>query len=169
MDNIGENIYAKTANSAKSKSRKGSTANQSESRRTTSISNELSTLASQLNVGNDIVSEEPEVPPTESDAKQNEGGDGGDADDTASSATESTDKNDLVVDDVNCSLTNDNVEIVSTGDDSSTASEFIHLKKTTTALQSYLEQFQMENIRGEGEAFDATEELLKMLDKENEK
>lgn len=168
MDNVGENIYAKTANSAKSKSRKGSTSNQAEQRRTTSISNELSTLASQLNVGNDIVSEEPEAPSTESDAKQSDGS-GGDGDDAASSATESTDRNDLVVDDVDCTLTNDNVEIVSTGDESSTGSEFIHLKKTTTALQSYLEQFQMENIRGEGEAFDATEELLKMLDKENEK
>lgn len=168
MDNIGENIYAKTASSAKSKSRKGSTSNQAEQRRTTSISNELSTLASQLNVGNDIVSEEPEVDASESDAKEsNDGGD--DAAASSSTATETTDKNDLVVDDVDCSLTNDNVEIVSTGDDSSTGSEFIHLKKTTTALQSYLEQFQMENIRSDGETFDATEELLKMLDKDNDK
>lgn len=168
MDNIGENIYAKTANSAKSKSRKGSSSNQSgEQRRTTSISNELSTLASQLNVSNDIVSEEPET--SESDAKPSNVDGGGDDSASASTATETTDKNDLVVDDVDCSLTNDNVEIVSTGDDSSTGSEFIHLKKTTTALQSYLEQFQMENIRSDGETFDATEELLKMLDKENEK
>lgn len=162
MDNIGENIYAKTASSAKSKSRKGSTSNQSaEQRRTTTISNELSTLASQLNVSNDIVSEEPE-----SDAKQSNDDDAA----STSTATETTDKTDLVVDDVDCSLSNDNIEIVSTGDDSSTGSEFIHLKKTTTALQSYLEQFQMENIRtNDGETFDATEELLKMLDKENEK
>lgn len=166
MDNIGENIYAKTANSAKSKSRKGSTSSQlAEQRRTASISNELSTLANQLNVTNDIVSEEPEVPvPTEADATQTSDSGGDDA------SSETTDKNDLVVDDVDCSMTNDNVEIASTGDESSTSSEFIHLKKTTTALQSYLEQFQLENIRtNDGETFDATEELLKMLDKENEK
>lgn len=163
MDNIGENIYAKTANSTKSKSRKGSTSNQSaEQRRTESISNELSTLASQLNVSNDIISDEPDVTSTEP-------GDGAGDDTTAStSSTETTDKNDLVVDDVDCSITN-NVEIISTGDESSTGSEFIHLKKTTTALQSYLEQFQMENIQTDGETFDATEELLKMLDKDNEK
>lgn len=166
MDNIGENIYAKTANSAKSKSRKGSTSNPSaEQRRTASISNELSTLANQLNVSNDIISDEPEVTSTEPDAVQSNDGTSGD--DTASTSTETTDKNDLVVDDVDCSMTN-NVEIISTGDESSTGSEFIHLKKTTTALQSYLEQFQMENI-GNGETFDATEELLKMLDKDNEK
>lgn len=164
MDNIGENIYAKTANSSKSKSRKGSTSNQSaERRRTSSISNELSTLANQLNVTNDIVSEEPEVS-TDADADAPPAND--DGDDAASTET-AVDKNDLVVDDVDCSMTNDNVEIVSTGDESSTGSEFIHLKKTTTALQSYLEQFHMENLRlNDGETFDATEELLKMLDKD---
>lgn len=160
MDNIGENIYAKSANSAKSKSRKSS--NQSEKRRTSSISNELSSLANQLNVTNDIVNDEPEAeeaaapdeatPPEDSNT-----------DETA----ENPNKSDLVVDDVNCSMTNEHVE--DTSSDETGTSEFIHLKKTTTALQSYLEQFQMENIKstGSSETFDATEELLKMLDKEN--
>lgn len=167
MDNIGENIYAKTANLSKSKSRKGSTANVSaDQRRTASISNELSTLANQLNVSNDIVNEEPEA----SDADATETADDGGDDASAAAEPTAGEKNVLVVDDVDCSMTNDNVEIVSTGDESSTGSEFIHLKKTTTALQSYLEQFQMENIRlNDGETFDATEELLKMLDKDTEK
>lgn len=162
MDNIGENIYAKNANSAKSKSRKLSTPNQAEKRRTSSISNELSSLANQLNVTNDIVSDEPEAEDQAQPVEEV-------ADDTkVDEAADASNKIDLVVDDVDCSMTNENIEIDSSID-SSSASEFVHLRKTTTALQSYLEQFQMENIKSNenSETFDATEELLKMLDKEN--
>lgn len=165
VDSIGENIYAKNANSAKSKSRKSSTTNQAEKRRTSSISNELSSLANQLNVTNDIVNDEPEP---EDQADQAQSSETADDDAKTDDVTEASSKSDLVVDDVNCSMTNENIEIDSSSDPSS-ASEFVHLKKTTTALQSYLEQFQMENIKSNesSETFDATEELLKMLDKEN--
>lgn len=127
---------------------------QNEKRRTSSISNELSSLANQLNIDNDIVADES----TEEAAIAEN------SDETA----ETSSKSDLVVDDVNCSMTTENVEIETTTDPSSN-SEFVHLKKTTTALQSYLEQFQMENIKSNesSETFDATEELLKMLDTEN--
>lgn len=169
MDNIGENIYAKSANSAKSKANKLSTQSQGEKRRTSSVSNELSSLANQLNVTNDIVSDAPEVESVskaeaEDQAQPEEAAD----DSKVDEATDTSSKNDLVVDDVNCSMSNENIEIESSTDPSS-ASEFVHLRKTTTALQSYLEQFQMENIKSNegGETFDATEELLKMLDKEN--
>lgn len=121
-----------------------------------SISNELSTLASQLNISKDFAADEltEEISSVENtdELKTDE-------------ATEASIKSDLVVDDVNCSMTNENIEIETTTDPS-TNSEFVHLKKTTTALQTYLEQFQMENIKS-SETFDATEELLKMLDSEN--
>lgn len=114
-------------------------------------------MANQLNVTNDIISDEPtaEDEPTAS----------ADGDEVKADAAS---KSDLVVDDVNCSMTTENVEIESTTDPSSN-SEFVHLKKTTTALQSYLQQFQMENLKSNesSETFDATEELLKMLETEN--
>lgn len=124
-----------------------------------SMSNELSTLANQLNITEDFAADDPteQVLSAEStdESKPDE-------------ATETSSKSDLVVDDVNCSMMNENIDIETTTDPSSN-SEFIHLKKTTTALQSYLEQFQMENIKSSdsSETFDATEELLKMLDREN--
>lgn len=166
MDNIGENIYAKSSSGSKSKSRKISTHRQDD-KRTSSISNELSSLANQLNISNDIVTDEPvketevETPDVEND--DNDNNDEGKSDEAA----ETSSKNDLVVDDVNCSVETDNVEVESTTDSSSN-SEFVHLKKTTTALQSYLKQFEMENNKTNdgSETFDATEELLKMLDKE---
>lgn len=148
---------------------------QSETRRTSSISNELSSLANQLNITNDIINDEP----TAENQPQSESGDNAKAEEAAetSEAAEAAEaaetseaaskKDDLADDDINCSV-NENAEIQNTSDDSS-SSEFVHLKKTTTALQSYLEQFQMENIKSNenSETFDATEELLKMLDKEN--
>lgn len=136
--------------------------NQGERRRTSSVSNELSSLANQLNVASDIVNDEPAAEEPEA-----EGSEGAENTVTAEEAAEALNKSDLVVDDVDCSMTNENIEI-QTRDESSN-SEFIHLKKTTTALQTYLEQFQMENIKSNenNETFDATEELLKMLDKEN--
>lgn len=163
VDSIGENIYAKGANATKSKSRKSSTQSQSEKRRDSSICNELSTLANQLNIGNDILADDP--PEVVIEAEETE-----EPETAADADDEATTKTDLVVDDVNCSMTNENVEIDS-GSDQSTGSEFIHLKKTTTALQSYLEQFQMENVKSNeaNVSFDATEELLKMLETEPEK
>lgn len=171
MDCIGENIYAKSASNSKSKSRKSSTHHNNE-KRTSSVSNELSSLANQLNVSNDIVADEPTNEPaeeaTEEEAEEAPPAENDGDDAQADEATETSSKNDLVVDDVNCSMTMENVEVETTTDPSSN-SEFVHLKKTTTALQSYLEQFQMENNKSNdnGDAFDATEELLKMLDKEN--
>lgn len=159
VDNIGENIYAKGASSSKSKSRKLSQQSQHEKRRHSSISHELSSLANQLNISNDIIADEPAEIPEEVENPS-------EADDAE--AAEASNKTDLVVDDVDCSMTNENVEI-DTGSDESSTSEFVHLKKTTSALQSYLEQFQMENIKSNesSETFDATEELLKMLETEN--
>lgn len=157
VDNIGENIYAKGASSSKSKSRKLSQQSQHEKRRHSSISHELSSLANQLNISNDIIADEPAEIPEEAE-NPSEPDDG-----------EASNKTDLVVDDVDCSMTNENVEIDTGSSDESSTSEFVHLKKTTTALQSYLEQFQMENIKSNesSETFDATEELLKMLETEN--
>lgn len=134
IDNIGENIYGK--NLSKSALKKLSNAN--ENRPSAAECNELSSLASQLNINNDVLSEEPDEEVI-------------------------SDKYDLLVDDVNCSLSEEN--ICSDGKNDESPSEFIHLIKTTTALQSYLEQFQMENVKtNESDTFDATEELLKMLD-----
>lgn len=165
VDSIGENIYAKSASASKSKSRKSSMNQQHEKRRTSSISNELSSLANQLNIDNDIVPDEPASEPAPVE-NADETAESTETTETAETA-ETSSKSDLVVDDVNCSMTTDNVEIESTTDPS-TNSEFVHLKKTTTALQSYLEQFQMENIKSNesSETFDATEELLKMLETE---
>lgn len=165
MDNIGENIYAKNANAAKSKSRKLSHHSHGEKRRNSSISNELSSLANQLNISNDILADEPADEPVDEIKEEPENAiEPGDEEESGETAT----KTDLAVDDVDCSLTDENVEIES-GSDKSSTSEFVHLKKTTTALQSYLEQFQMENIKSSesSETFDATEELLKMLETEN--
>lgn len=169
LDNIGENVYAKSASSAKSKgSRRSSDYNRDEKRcASTAISNELSTLTNQLNVTNDIVtddaanecSEEPETTTNQEEL----------------SAAEAlgNDKNDIV-DDVNCSMTVESPKATKSDDgDGSSTSEFIHLKKTTTALQGYLEQFRLEHNQsvesndGTAKSFDATEELLKMLEKEN--
>lgn len=141
--------------------------NQTDTSRKSSVSNELSSLANQLNVSNDFVCDEPE---TETETQTEDVQPSSTANDDPNDVDATADNHnqtDLVVDDVNCSVTNENIE--DTSSEQSTTSEFIHLKKTTTALQSYLEQFQMENIKSNesGETFDATEELLKMLDKEN--
>lgn len=151
LENIGENIYARSANAAKNKPR--SIVAQSALPRNSSISNELSTLASQLNIENDIVDDESDkISPSKS---------------IELGTVES--KNDLIVDDVNCSVSTENVKT------SSDTSEFVCLNNTTSALQGYLEQFEMENKKAVGgndgggngddaQPFDATEELLKMLE-----
>lgn len=151
FDNIGENVYAKSANAANVKNqRKASIDRKCESDSSSGVSNELSSLASQLNISNDIVS--PNV--VEDQAKE--------GDDNPEKNYKNS--NDLI-DDVQCSMTGESPM----NDSDQSTSEFVHLKKTTTALQGYLEQFQMENIQADGkkgESFDATEELLKMLDKD---
>lgn len=138
---------------------------QSQKKRNSSVSNELSSLANQLNISNDILADEPVDEDTDETVEVPEETEASTADDE-----EIPEKTDIVVDEVDCSMTNENVEIESVSDESST-SEFVHLKKTTTALQSYLEQFQMENIKSNSlessETFDATEELLKMLETDN--
>lgn len=156
MDNIGENVYAKSANAANAKSqRKLSNAKDGNSRKST-ISNELNSLASQLNINNDFLpNEQPSDEPVPDEPIEKE------------TNSQSSGSNDLI-DDVQCSMTTDSPK----NDSDQSTSEFIHLKKTTTALQGYLEQFQLEHIQtGDGEngkSFDATEELLKMLEN-NEK
>lgn len=150
LENIGENIYARNAITAKSKLR--SIVTPSDLPRNASISNELSTLASQLNIENDIVDDVTgKTTPSESIEL-----------DTVES------KGDLIVDDENCSVSTENVKTITE------TSEFICLNHTTSALQGYLQQFELENkktISGNGDdtqPFDATEELLKMLeDKDN--
>lgn len=138
---------------------------QGQKKRNSSVSNELSSLANQLNISNDILADEPVNEVTDETVEVPEETEASTADDE-----ETPEKTDIVVDEVDCSITNENVEIESVSDDSS-SSEFVHLKKTTTALQSYLEQFQMENIKSNSlessETFDATEELLKMLETDN--
>lgn len=138
---------------------------QGQKKRNSSVSNELSSLANQLNISNDILADEPVDEDTDETVEVPE-----DTEASTANDEEIPEKTDIVVDEVDCSMTNENVEIESVSDESST-SEFVHLKKTTTALQSYLEQFQMENIKSNSlessETFDATEELLKMLETDN--
>lgn len=151
VDNIGENVYAKSANAANAKNQRMALVDgKREKNNSSGVSNELSSLANQLNVSNNIVL------PNDTEDQANEGGDDIEKSDKSS--------NDLI-DDVQCSMTAESPK----NDSNQSTSEFIHLKKTTTALQGYLEQFQMENVLADdkkGESFDATEELLKMLDKD---
>lgn len=173
LDNIGENIYARNANTAKSKAKP--VIKQPEVEHDTAISNELSTLASQLNIDNDIVD-------VESDRSEPDGATHSvEAEIKQSASARTDDKND--VDGVNCTVSTEHV----TEETDANGSEFIYLKKATSALQGYLEQFEMENMnsntgmedRSDGDGvsntknskktFDATEELLKLLeDKDNE-
>lgn len=174
LEHIGENIYARNANGTKNKTK--ASAKQSRLPRKSSISNELSTLANQLNIDNDIVDDTSDmtkkVAATALDMAETQ---------PASSLDDGQPsgegKTDLIVDDVNCSVSTEHLKGATDGDGN--ASEFIYLKKTTSALQGYLEQFEMENTKPVGDdgaidggndpqAFDATEELLKMLeDKDN--
>lgn len=167
LENIGENIYARNANAAKNKPLP--MVKQPEEQRNEAVSNELSTLASQLNIDNDIVDEAPD-PSDEATAVG--GADGGQV-----STSHADDKND--VDGVNCSVSTEHVKH---DENDANGSEFVYLKKATSALQGYLEQFAMENVKAgtgrsssagdpnsdDAKTFDATEELLKLLeDKDN--
>lgn len=151
FDNIGENVYAKIINATNVKDqRMASIDGKREKHNSSGASNELSSLANQLNISNDIVS------PNATENQANKGGD-----DPGNSDKNSID----LIDDVKCSMTAESPK----NDSDQSTSEFVHLKNTTTALQGYLEQFQMENIQADGkkaESFDATEELLKMLEKD---
>lgn len=166
-DNVGENVYAKNNNeNVKSKGRDNQQrtdidVNSSETRSNQSgdVSCELSTLAAQLNINHDVDTKTAE-PQQIADSSV-----GGDADATAQN------ENVLLVDDVNYSLSAD----VPRTTEHTSASEFIHLKKTQSALQGYLQQFKMENKQGSvdsdggNQPFDATAELLKMLEDDEEK
>lgn len=150
FDNIGENVYAKSANAANVKNQRKAPDGKRENINSSGISNELSSLANQLNISNDVVS------PNVKEDQDNGGGDDPDNSDKNSSDS---------IDGVRCSMAAESPK----NDSDQSTSEFVHLKRTTTALQGYLEQFQMENIQADGkksETFDATEELLKMLEKD---
>lgn len=172
LDNIGENVYAKNASSAKSKgSRRSSGLNRDEKMNSSAaISNELSSLADQLNITNEVVGDELAVNAVESATAENS--DATEPNENVAESEDKSNKNDLLVDDVNCSMTVESPKSTKGDNTESGSSEFIHLKKTTTALQGYLEQFRNENNQstdsndGTANSFDATEELLKMLEKE---
>lgn len=170
LENIGENIYARNANAVKSKPR--SIAKQPEVERDVAVSNELSTLTSQLNIDNDILDDAPER--SEPDGATDVSA----AESSQVSVTRTDERND--VDGVNCTVSTEHV----TDETDANGSEFIYLKKATSALQGYLEQFEMENMNtgtdsegssgaantnnDDSKTFDATEELLKLLeDKDN--
>lgn len=166
LENIGENVYAKNVSASKITDRQHlMVSNDENNQRKSSISNELNSLASQLNISNDIVEES-----TDDHSKSNESIELKTVE-SAADVSSKNEKSDLIVDDVNCSMT---VESPSNSFKSdSNTSEFVYLKKTTTTLQGYLEQFQLENTKSmennadTDQSFDATEELLKMLEKEN--
>lgn len=160
IDNIGENIYAKN-NVAKPKQNTSETSygyySQSAAHKHSSVmSNELDTLVNQLNINH------------EESATRN--------DDAKEEKSECEVQNNvLLLDDVNCFMSaeveqkieeNNPTETTSKPDNNS---EFVHLKSAQSALQGYLEEFRMENKQNstdEANAFDATTELLKMLDEE---
>lgn len=166
QDNVGENVYAKNNEAVKSKGRDGhqqhrtgNDVNQMDGRsRSVDVSRELSSFAAQLNINRDVETEVPEPPSKASSI--------GDRNETGSTAPN---ENVLLVDDVNYSMTADVPETT----ESTSSSEFVHLRKTQSALQGYLEQFQLENKQGSidsdcGQPFDATTELLKMLENDEE-
>lgn len=165
-DNVGENVYAKNNSVIKPKTsnKKFHEIERLEDRnRSVDISNELSTFATQLNVNHDVETEH-----INESVNSNDSGE-------QSNTSDSNEKNNiLLIDDVNCSMSSD---VQATKTETKTPSnaansEFIHLKQTQSALQGYLEQFRLENEQGlvdgtdAANSFDATEELLKMLDKE---
>lgn len=157
QDNVGENVYAKNNEAVKSKERdshqqrKEIEEHQMDGKsHSIDVSRELSTLAAQLNINRDVQEQTAEKM------------------DTADRAEVSI-ENDLLVDDVKYSISAD----VPPTTGSTSASEFVHLRKTQTALQGYLEQFHLENKQGSiesdsGQPFDATVELLRMLENDEE-
>lgn len=162
-DNVGENVYAKNNEAIKSKGRDdhmqrtGIESNLTEGRgRAIDVTHELSTLATQLNINRDVE--------TDAAEQQSNAGNTDEKSDMDVKAMPSN-ENVLLVDDVNYSMSSDVPQTTEGG----SASEFVHLRQTTSALQGYLEQFQMENKQGSvesdcGQPFDATAELLKLLE-----
>lgn len=165
VDNIGENVYAKSNETIKTKGRDGhqphrtaTGANRLDVQNcSVDMSHELSTLTAQLNINRDVEMDTQERPASARKVEESNEG--------AVEPSESV----LLVDDVNYSISAD----VPRTTESTSASEFVHLQKTQTALQGYLEQFQLESKQGSidsdaGPPFDATAELLKMLDNDEE-
>lgn len=85
----------------------------------------------------------------------------------------------LLLDDVNCSVTtvaDHESEGAERSEDVETTAKFIHVEHTQSTLQKYLHQFRLENesdpvdessdSKDDSVPFDATEELLKMLDRD---
>lgn len=166
-DNVGENVYAKNNEAVKSKERdihqqrKGIDVHRLDGRsHSIDVSHELSTLAAQLNINRDVQEQSAEETPNVGHTDEHI--------ETGVAGRASSD-NDLLVDEVNYSMSAD----VPRTTESTSASEFVHLRKTQTALQGYLEQFHLENKQGSiesdcGQPFDATAELLKMLENDEE-
>lgn len=161
-DNVGENVYAKNNEAIKSKGRNdhmqraGIESNLEGRARSIDVTYELSTLAAQLNINHDVE--------TDAVEQQSNAGNTDEKSDTGVKTMPSND-NVLLVDDVNYSMSADVPQTTESG----SASEFVHLRQTTSALQGYLEQFQLENKQGSvesdsGQPFDATAELLKLLE-----
>lgn len=166
-DNVGENVYGKNNDAIKSNGREGQQqhaaieAKRMDGRaRSIGIGHELSTLAAQLNINRDVEVETSDEPPKVNNSDETGVGGG---------RATTPNENVLLVDDVNYSMSAD----VPRTTESGSASEFVHLRKTQSALQGYLEQFQLENKQGSvdsdsGQPFDATAELLKMLENDEE-
>lgn len=154
VSGIGENVYAKNnALKATENSEKRPVMHRLEgpAAAATTFIHELSSLVDQLGI----------QPPT-------------DASDSGSNC------NYLLLDDVNCSVSPVVGERVSDepehGVEAETAADFIHIEHTQSTLQKYLHQFRLENesdpvdessdSKDDSVPFDATEELLKMLDRD---
>lgn len=158
VENIGENIYAKNNSlkaAEKAAKETGAGLTEISSTGSSAISHELNTLVNQLS-----------IQPNHSSGE-------GDGD-----AIAYCKGNILLLDEVNCSMTPE-VEADETDEtekSGNTTAEYVHVEKAPSTLQKYLDQFRLENetdpadespgSKDDSTAFDATEELLKMLDRD---
>lgn len=167
MEYIGENVYARN-NKMRSMEMSKRTTSTDESNAMPSkainvasspiYSHELMSLVDQLSIQSLTTSD-------------------GVADDANALATGAIQQqgNILLLDDVNCAMY-DEIDCEEADRNASTTAEFVHVLNAQSTLQKYLEQFRAENkteltddspdSKDEPTQFDATEELLKMLNKD---
>lgn len=159
VEYIGENVYARNgALREGEKARKNMAFGTCEiqSATSTTYSHELHSLVDQLS-----------IQPKSTASNEN---------DDANTAAVSFKSNMLLLDEVNCSM-NDELDADENEKPADTDSGgIVHIEHTQSTLQKYLNQFRMENetdpvdespgSKDDSTPFDATEELLKMLDRD---
>lgn len=162
MDHIGENVYARNnaMRSLEMTKKPATVANQTAYELTgcgassTAFSHELTSLVDQLNVRTKAIA---------------------DADDGEGQHLDGDCKgNILLLDDVNCCM-DDEFDCDESDRNAVATAKFVHIENAQTTLQKYLDKFRLENecelderteSQEDSTPFDATEELLKMLDKD---